>query len=68
MDTLCDETTGQCHCKCNVMGLKCNECAAGYTNLTDTHLDDVGCEGRKKNDFFQIFLHFIALKKIFHRM
>ena len=59
MDTLCDETTGQCHCKCNVMGLKCNECAAGYTNLTDTHLDDVGCEGMKT--FMICFKCYISL-------
>ena len=47
MDTLCDEVSGQCHCKCNVVGLECDTCAPGYTNLTDTHQDDVGCEGKK---------------------
>ena len=51
MDTLCDAVSGQCHCKCNVVGLKCDECAPGFTNLTDTHPDlggqDVGCEGKK---------------------
>ena len=32
MDTLCDAETGQCHCKCNVVGLKCDICAGKFTS------------------------------------
>ena len=64
IDTLCDAVTGQCHCKCNVVGLKCDTCAPGYTNLTDTHPDDVGCEGKKifqNVKFTNYMLHLHAL-------
>ncbi|XP_071512701.1 laminin subunit gamma-1 isoform X2 [Panulirus ornatus] len=37
---VCDQVTGQCQCKPHVTGLKCNECEAGFWNLTS----GVGCE------------------------
>ena len=33
METACHELTGQCHCKVNVEGLKCNSCKPGTFNL-----------------------------------
>jgi hypothetical protein len=39
--TVCDKLTGQCVCKKNVMGLKCDLCKDGYYGL-DTSLT-VGC-------------------------
>ena len=32
----CDAETGQCHCKCNVIGDKCDTCASGYHNFPAT--------------------------------
>lgn len=37
---LCNQVTGQCHCKPNVTGVKCNECQAGYYNIESGK----GCE------------------------
>ncbi|XP_069161690.1 laminin subunit gamma-1 isoform X3 [Procambarus clarkii] len=37
---VCDQVSGQCQCKPHVTGLKCNECEAGFWNLTS----GVGCE------------------------
>ena len=38
---------GQCHCKKNVMGLKCDECKPGFWNLSDSNPD--GCQRKKIN-------------------
>lgn len=35
-------TAGQCHCKKNVIGLKCDECKSGFWNLDESNPD--GCE------------------------
>ena len=32
--TTCNQNTGQCLCKRNVRGLKCDECQSGFTNLS----------------------------------
>jgi hypothetical protein len=32
----CDAETGQCHCKCNVIGDKCDTCASGFHNFPAT--------------------------------
>ena len=37
----CDQFTGQCNCKNKVRGLKCNQCEAGFYNLTSN-----GCSNR----------------------
>ncbi|KAK8729191.1 hypothetical protein OTU49_008671 [Cherax quadricarinatus] len=37
---VCDQVTGQCQCKPHVTGLKCNDCEAGFWNITS----GVGCE------------------------
>lgn len=37
----CHETTGQCNCKENVMGLKCDQCITGTTQLSA--LNPEGC-------------------------
>jgi len=29
----CDQRTGQCRCRPNVEGRRCNECRAGYWNI-----------------------------------
>lgn len=42
MDT-CDSDTGQCLCKDNVMGLKCDRCRVGTTSLSASN--PLGCEG-----------------------
>ncbi|XP_062511300.1 laminin subunit beta-2-like [Corticium candelabrum] len=38
----CNATTGQCTCKANVMGLKCDTCKTGFLNLQASDVD--GCE------------------------
>ena len=40
-DTECDATTGQCHCKCAIEGLKCDRCM-------DYHFDFPNCESNCK--------------------
>lgn len=42
MDT-CDSNTGQCLCKVNVEGVKCDQCRAGTTSLNESN--PLGCEG-----------------------
>ena len=37
----CHTTTGQCSCKANVMGLKCDQCVSGTTRLSA--LNEDGC-------------------------
>ena len=37
----CDDGTGLCTCKDNVIGDKCTQCAAGYWNFPS-------CEGKQK--------------------
>jgi usherin len=37
----CHATTGQCSCKANVMGLKCDQCVNGTTRLSALNVD--GC-------------------------
>ena len=41
----CNATTGQCTCKANVMGLKCDTCKTGFLNLQASDVD--GCERKK---------------------
>ena len=36
----CDETSGQCTCKNNVIGEKCTQCANGYWGFSE-------CQGMK---------------------
>ncbi|XP_016934621.2 laminin subunit gamma-1 [Drosophila suzukii] len=38
--TRCDQVTGQCHCKPNVIGRDCGECQPGYFNIRSGN----GCE------------------------
>ena len=38
----CDVTSGQCRCKANVMGVRCNQCKARFYNLTGINSD--GCQ------------------------
>lgn len=40
---LCDQLTGQCHCKSHVQGVNCDVCEDGYFNI-------VSGEVRYKND------------------
>ena len=35
---------GQCHCKENVAGIRCDVCKNGYWNFTADN--DLGCQGR----------------------
>lgn len=37
---MCDQQTGNCHCKANVIGRDCNECKNGYWNIMSGN----GCE------------------------
>ena len=39
--THCNKTSGQCVCKMNVMGLKCDQCKDGYHSLGSSQTD--GC-------------------------
>ena len=32
-DNLCDQSTGQCSCRPNVSGLKCDSCSPGHYNI-----------------------------------
>ena len=41
----CNATTGQCSCKENVEGVKCNTCKATFFNLQTAN--PVGCEGKQ---------------------
>lgn len=38
--SICDQLTGKCECKPNVMGRNCNECQNGYFNIESGN----GCE------------------------
>ncbi|XP_039963355.1 laminin subunit gamma-1 [Bactrocera neohumeralis] len=38
--TQCDQVTGQCHCKPNIIGRDCSECQPGYFNIMSGN----GCE------------------------
>ena len=38
----CDQTTGNCHCKANVTGQKCDKCKTNHWNLSEANPD--GCE------------------------
>ena len=33
----CNPDSGQCDCKCNVQGLKCDECVDGYYEFPTCH-------------------------------
>ena len=46
----CDAETGQCHCKCNVIGDKCDTCSSGYHNFPTTVEEN--CHGMISQDFF----------------
>ena len=39
----CDVITGQCACKPNVVGRRCDQCRAGYYALDETDLRENGC-------------------------
>lgn len=41
-DTSCSQETGQCHCKSNVAGLKCDACQDGFYNFSASNL--LGCD------------------------
>ena len=49
----CDAETGQCHCKCNVIGDKCDTCASGFHNFPATA--DENCHGMIWRDFLYLF-------------
>ena len=49
----CDAETGQCHCKCNVIGDKCDTCSSGYHNFPTTVEEN--CHGMIWRDFLYFF-------------
>ena len=62
----CDAETGQCHCKCNVIGDKCDTCASGFHNFPATA--DENCHGMISQDFFSIYIGCILFRKYFWPM
>ena len=52
-DLTCDAETGQCHCKCNVIGDKCDTCASGFHNFPAAA--DENCHGMIWRDFLYLF-------------
>ncbi|XP_071966615.1 netrin-5 isoform X2 [Engystomops pustulosus] len=38
INTMCNQTTGQCQCKTGVTGLTCNHCAQGYQQSRSAHI------------------------------
>lgn len=45
---MCDPLTGQCICKENVDGQRCDRCKYGFFNLRPENPD--GCQGKKYSD------------------
>ncbi len=43
VNSSCNVVTGQCYCKPNVMGLKCDICTPGFYALNKNDLDQNGC-------------------------
>ena len=42
-NTSCDRQSGQCYCKPNVMGKRCDTCREGYYALDENDFDQNGC-------------------------
>ena len=43
--SICDDTTGLCLCKPNIIGAKCDSCDSGYTGFPDCIQDLFGGQG-----------------------
>ena len=41
---ICNQTTSQCECKKNRIGIKCESCAAGYFYLGFNGIDCITCD------------------------
>ena len=58
-NTFCDKSNGQCDCKDNVEGRKCDTCIKGFWDLTmenplgceDCHCNDMGSKDASKCNF-----------------
>ena len=42
----CNEDTGQCLCRENVMGRRCDQCTEDFAGM-----DELGCKGKMSDDF-----------------
>lgn len=51
--TICDKKTGQCQCKPNVVGLKCDKCPGVWQEISN------GCSGKIILPFCTIFTIFL---------
>ena len=54
-DGLCDALSGQCVCKANVGGRRCDRCKHGYFSLR--HDDPAGCQGDGLTLLLEIFIN-----------
>ena len=58
MDSDCNKETGQCSCKCNVEGTKCDKCKPSFYGFPKTEGMETNCLGKNNT--------FLCLKSIQH--